>query len=959
MGQIVKRKKKGRPSKADLARRSASGQAPASAAETERRRSLRRRNVRYNNFIDYDDYLDEFEDFEGIEEEQQQQERQEAEEEEEQEDMRRKEKKVKLVVKLHNQTQKKTKGARGAHAAGPASSSSSSSSSYEEDESERATPLKKKRRRKRRRINGREDSDSENDDGEDNDNKQEERGRERERKGHVKGQEDSVPGTPSDHPIGYPLPEKKLLELILDKLQKKDTYGVYAEPVDLVELPDYLDVVDHPMDFSTVRKKLGNGSYSTFEQFEVGSYIGHVRVEVGSYESSQLVILEKLAVFLLQSDVFLICSNAMKYNAPETIYHKQARSIQELARKKFQKLKDGMERSEKELKSEPKTKPNFLAKKQIKKPLSRTIQEPVGSDFSSGATLATTIDFQNGSIATQAGGNERPANSEALVENNSSTVDNNLEKAEELSSGKGLLSKLGRKQSLPDENRRATYNLSNQPPVRSESVFSTFEGEIKQLVAVGLHAENSYARSLARFAATLGPVAWKVAAQRIEQAIPPGSKFGRGWVGEYEPLSTPVLMVETRIPKEPMLFTKPLSIADVQKNDATSRTVIPSKEHPVRGPTSDGPPSLFRPSSAPISEGKSPLFSSAVTKPSSPVNPTFRQQNFLPRNLAEAQNKASKQVELNFPPSNCQRSIDNTVKRQLPNNSDVTSSKPREMPRTMGLLQSIPSKQPESLPSKHPESNGIVSGGLPDAKVTNSSLNHRMMHAQKSDGAPNQMARAAAYFPKAQEQGLTDPVEAMRISAEKAQKQQKPPIQSSADTTNPTSSGPSARNDSSNAAAAAARVWMSVGAGGFRPVAENSSSPKGQISAESLYNPTRPLHPQIARGPGQFPFPPGMQFQPEKNNFPFQAFMQPTIHAGNGGQMQGRPVFFPQLVATDLTRFQMQSPWRGPVPHSQPKQKQDTLPPDLNIGFQSPGSPVKQSSGMMVDSQQPDLALQL
>lgn len=74
MVQIVK-KKKGRPSKSDLARRST-----ADVAETERdlRRSHRRRSVRYN--IDYDDYLDD--------------------DDEDEEDERRREKKLKLVLKL-------------------------------------------------------------------------------------------------------------------------------------------------------------------------------------------------------------------------------------------------------------------------------------------------------------------------------------------------------------------------------------------------------------------------------------------------------------------------------------------------------------------------------------------------------------------------------------------------------------------------------------------------------------------------------------------------------------------------------------------------------------------------------------------------------------------------------------------------------------------------------------------
>lgn len=131
----------------------------------------------------------------------------------------------------------------------------------------------------------------------------------------------------------------------------------------------------------------------------------------------------------------------------------KARAIQELAKKKFHRLRAGIERSEKELKpekelnlekelrlekdlkSEPKTKSSILVKKQTKKHFSRTIQEPVGSDFSSGATLATTGDIQNGSVATQAGGCERPTNTDAIVDGNSSLADNNLEKVEELSSG--------------------------------------------------------------------------------------------------------------------------------------------------------------------------------------------------------------------------------------------------------------------------------------------------------------------------------------------------------------------------------------------------------------------------------------------------------------------------------------------------------------------------------------------
>ncbi|XWS27822.1 hypothetical protein CRYUN_Cryun25bG0012900 [Craigia yunnanensis] len=546
----------------------------------------------------------------------------------------------------------------------------------------------------------------------------------KERKGESNGQ-DSLPGTPSDPPSGVALPEKKTLELILDKLQKKDTYGVYAEPVDPEELPDYHDVIEHPMDFSTVRKKLRNESYSTLEQFE--------------------------------SDVFLICSNAMQYNAPDTIYYKQARSIQELAKKKFEKLRIGVERSEKDSKIEQITKSNFLAKKQTKKPVYRTTQEPVGSDFSSGATLVTAGDVQNSSITIQANACERPSHADVLVEGNSSLADYNIEKTEELSSGKGLLSKLGKKSSTLDDNRRATYNISNQPVARSESIFTTFEAEIKQLVAVGLQAEFSYARSLARFAATLGPVAWKVASRRIEQALPMGCKFGRGWVGEYEPLPTPVLTLESRAPKESALFTKLKRAADIRKDGATYKTLVPA-------------------------------------------------------------------IDVRKDAATCKTPV--------------------------------PAKQ------------------------------------------------------------------------------------------------------ASSAAAAAARAWMSIGAGGFKQATENSGTLKGQISAESLYNPARELDPLVSRVRGELPISARMQFQslPGKDSFPLHAFASQPVRLVNETQFQNRPMVFPQLVTTDLSSFQVPSPRQGLSPRTQPRQKQDNLPPDLNIGFQSPG---KESSGVLVDSQQPELALQL
>ncbi|KAK7333486.1 hypothetical protein VNO80_30260 [Phaseolus coccineus] len=842
----IARRKKGRPSKADLARRS--GDSPAAESPPDLRRSHRRRSVRYN-IIDYDgDYLDDEED-----------------------ERRREKKKLKLMAKLNQDGEEEREEENDTTRNGTCADAPAEE--YEDDENEQE---------------------------EEHEHEQEEEHEEDEdcvvkgRKVESKGLHSiSVSGTPVILQSGIPLPDKRTLELILDKLQKKDTYGVFAEPVDPEELPDYHDVIDHPMDFATVRKKLAAESYTTLEQFE--------------------------------SDIFLICSNAMQYNAAETIYHKQARSIQELGRKKFEKLRIGFERSQMEQKSEQKAGSNYLVKKQPKKPLVRASQEPVGSDFSSGATLATIADIQPTSHPMQGGRCERPGNIDGILEANAFWIDANQEKAEDFLSGKGLHSnKWGRKPIVLDESRRASYNISSQPIGRSESIFMTFDSEMKQLVAVGLHAEYSYARSLARFSASLGPIAWKIASHRIEQALPPGFKYGPGWVGDYEQLPTPILMVNNQVQKATSLVMKLHSTIELTKADKNCKNVEPSIEHPVHGQRLEGKYPLM-----PDSEGK-PFSGSAGVRLCAPANILNQEQNKQSRKIGKPEDKGLKQDGLNSLSSSKQNN--NGLGAKFTSNTPAAESKPTEMvPGNMF-------KQPD------------VSGELPNGKVTNTSLN-RQVTGPSPESTSNQSSRAGPVV-HGKELGVCDPVQLMGMFAEMAQKQHNsnhllvdtPPV---------TLSSPSGqRDDLGNASAAAARAWMSVGAGGFRQGPDNSSSPKNQISADSLYNSTREFHQHISRIRGEFPSA-GMPFQP------FQALAPQSSQTGTVSQFPNRPMVFPLLASADQSRFQMQSPWRGLSPRSQSRQKQETFPPDLNIGFQPPGSPAKQSSGVLVDSQQPDLALQL
>lgn len=95
------------------------------------------------------------------------------------------------------------------------------------------------------------------------------------------------------------------------------------------------------------------------------------------------------------------------------------------------KAKSDIDSPEKELKAEQRMKPNTLVKKQMKKPISRPYSGPVGSDFSASATLAIGEDLQNASAANC----EVPSVTDSILDGSVLLAENNLDKAEELSTG--------------------------------------------------------------------------------------------------------------------------------------------------------------------------------------------------------------------------------------------------------------------------------------------------------------------------------------------------------------------------------------------------------------------------------------------------------------------------------------------------------------------------------------------
>lgn len=110
------------------------------------------------------------------------------------------------------------------------------------------------------------------------------------------------------------LPEKCILELVLDTLQRRDNYEIFAEPVDPSEVEEYYEIIKEPMDFGTIRAKLHEAMYTNLQQFE--------------------------------RDIFLIFDNAMYFNSSATIYFRQARVLEDLAKKVFHVLRNDPENFE-------------------------------------------------------------------------------------------------------------------------------------------------------------------------------------------------------------------------------------------------------------------------------------------------------------------------------------------------------------------------------------------------------------------------------------------------------------------------------------------------------------------------------------------------------------------------------------------------------------------------------------
>ncbi|XP_065062653.1 bromodomain adjacent to zinc finger domain protein 1A-like isoform X2 [Rhopilema esculentum] len=102
----------------------------------------------------------------------------------------------------------------------------------------------------------------------------------RQRESSGKQENGSRPGAGSRRSIGDPTAnssrrksenfgryERRLCSKLVEELLAADDAEPFLLPVDTKVVPDYLDFIDHPMDLSTVKQNLNNGSYGSLQQF--------------------------------------------------------------------------------------------------------------------------------------------------------------------------------------------------------------------------------------------------------------------------------------------------------------------------------------------------------------------------------------------------------------------------------------------------------------------------------------------------------------------------------------------------------------------------------------------------------------------------------------------------------------------------------------------------------------------
>ncbi|GLU17812.1 hypothetical protein SLE2022_341650 [Rubroshorea leprosula] len=293
------------------------------------------------------------------------------------------------------------------------------------------------------------------------------------------------------------MPEKRVLEVVIDTLQRRDTYEIFAEPVDPEEVEDYYEIIKEPMDFGTMRAKLHEGMYQSLKQFE--------------------------------HDAFLISRNAMHFNSAATIYFRQARAIHELTKRVFHTLKADPEKFEMEF-SETRRRTSR-----------RLINEGRSPLHSSSSKLATNVRTRRmtGASSKRAPHLLATSNHRKSAGGSPGCTGNATVNARDNTMPSGSAG--GGQNSLPEADRRFTYRPWTTFLNENDSIVSMVYNNSKLLTNVN-QQDIGYSDSLMLFVKDLGPTAQMVARRKLAVCSVGGSNYwspdSRRWFQDPGPSSS-------------------------------------------------------------------------------------------------------------------------------------------------------------------------------------------------------------------------------------------------------------------------------------------------------------------------------------------------------------------------------------------------------------------------------------
>ncbi|XVF37359.1 hypothetical protein REPUB_Repub20aG0001200 [Reevesia pubescens] len=279
------------------------------------------------------------------------------------------------------------------------------------------------------------------------------------------------------------MPEKRILEHILDILQRKDTNEIFAEPVDPEEVENYYEIIKEPMDFGTMRAKLHEGMYISLQQFE--------------------------------HDVYLISRNATHFNSSATTYFRQVFHALKTDPENFElEFLETRRRTSRRLISEARV-PSYSSSSKLAtnlRPYSRTnmSSKTVPYFFHNSSNLRKSIRGIRGHSGAATDLNSR--DHEVHFEHQLKTLLADLIS----DSIKGAVN--GRRKSCAEVDRRCTYTPWMSLLTENDSIISTVYRDSEPLIPVNLQGIG-YRDSLMFFVKDLRPTAQMIANRKLTGSL--------------------------------------------------------------------------------------------------------------------------------------------------------------------------------------------------------------------------------------------------------------------------------------------------------------------------------------------------------------------------------------------------------------------------------------------------------